>query len=872
MHYWKLLIILTFFQSFVLRAQEYTIKGKVVDSTTNEALPGVNIFSPDMKYLTVSDKYGAFSIEKVKDAEILLKFSFVGYKKHLEELKFADGLKWLNVKLRKEDLSLETVVVTAQKSAQDVENKIVIGSQAIKHVQAFSLSDVMQLLPGKLMENPYMAGAQRLTLREIDGSNMNNLGTSILVDGAPVASDAGLTTNILGESLSGTDLREISADNIESVEVIQGVPSVQYGDLTSGTVMVKSKIGKEPLYGKIRLNPTTEQATMGKGYLLGEATNMNVDLDFTKAQSDQRISTSGYHRLGTNIGVARKFFKKQSLYFNARTKYSYSFSGDRHDPAEGLDSRFYFEKHSVSFNTYGNWYAKKRWLWKLKYNVSFNYSDKHSYDKEVTAGSLTFVPLGEPNVMTEAEVVPYMYTSELFVDDRPFGFYGNVMANFFIKSGDWKHDVMYGLNYKSDKNFGKGVYYDRRRPPKAYNTTKRVRPSSELPALEQYSLFIEDNMQKDLWGREFKMKAGLRFCNFQPLNVFDSKFATSLEPRVNVSYALTKKLKIRGSYGLTSRSAPLTMISPNDVYFDELNMKNYDGNPDHTFVYSTTYVFSAENPMLKLAKARKQEYSVRYAFGKNALSLTYYSSCTNNGYGNEKRVVYLPMDVYNVIIEDNPHYEYDHSENRIRTFNAPGNNKRYIDRGLEFVLDIGRINAINTYFSLSGSYMFNQTNTIKDYIRISDNDLKSDDDLIPVYSKGEGSKNKRFSTVLRAVYNLPRLNFVASWNMQTQWYTKRQNIRVSPYATAYIQNDKRYELSEEEAKSEKYASLKRIDSNYIYPPGPPLFLFNLKLTKNINKHLGFAFNANNFFYHRPVYKNSRQNPRLYFGGELSYKL
>lgn len=44
----------------------------------------------------------------------------------------------------------------------------------------------------------------------------------------------------------GTDLRQISADDIESVEIIRGIPSAEYGDLTSGLVVVHSKSDKLP--------------------------------------------------------------------------------------------------------------------------------------------------------------------------------------------------------------------------------------------------------------------------------------------------------------------------------------------------------------------------------------------------------------------------------------------------------------------------------------------------------------------------------------------------------------------------------------------------------------------------------------------------
>ncbi|MGV8139076.1 MAG: hypothetical protein AB2L20_28080 [Mangrovibacterium sp.] len=45
----------------------------------------------------------------------------------------------------------------------------------------------------------------------------------------------------------GTDLRLFSAGSIGSVEVIRGIPSAQYGDPTSGAVILHSKAGLQPL-------------------------------------------------------------------------------------------------------------------------------------------------------------------------------------------------------------------------------------------------------------------------------------------------------------------------------------------------------------------------------------------------------------------------------------------------------------------------------------------------------------------------------------------------------------------------------------------------------------------------------------------------
>ena len=44
----------------------------------------------------------------------------------------------------------------------------------------------------------------------------------------------------------GAGLRNISSSNIESVEIITGIPSVEYGDLSNGIVKINTRKGKTP--------------------------------------------------------------------------------------------------------------------------------------------------------------------------------------------------------------------------------------------------------------------------------------------------------------------------------------------------------------------------------------------------------------------------------------------------------------------------------------------------------------------------------------------------------------------------------------------------------------------------------------------------
>ena len=76
------------------------------------------------------------------------------------------------------------------------------------------------------------------------------MGTAIIIDGTPVNNDANMQTlNTATEEpprvtpwQAGVDLRQIATDNIESVEVIRGIPSVEYGELTTGAVLVRPRL------------------------------------------------------------------------------------------------------------------------------------------------------------------------------------------------------------------------------------------------------------------------------------------------------------------------------------------------------------------------------------------------------------------------------------------------------------------------------------------------------------------------------------------------------------------------------------------------------------------------------------------------------
>ena len=92
----------------------------------------------------------------------------------------------------------------------------------------------------------------------------------------PLSNNATMTAGgFSSAAFVGTDLRQISADNIDNVEVVRGIPSAEYGDLTSGLVIVHSKVGLTPWQFRAKVNPALQNYSLGKGFRLAQAGIMN---------------------------------------------------------------------------------------------------------------------------------------------------------------------------------------------------------------------------------------------------------------------------------------------------------------------------------------------------------------------------------------------------------------------------------------------------------------------------------------------------------------------------------------------------------------------------------------------------------------------
>ena len=233
-----LLLLLSIGQ--VLRAQgtsktteSHIVNIVVTDKNTKESVIMANCSLDPLGSFNVTDIDGKAVFQKVPAGTFTLKVSYVGYETYTTTLKVEKDLT-VNVQLVPTSLALKEVVVTAKQNASGASTSSIIGRQAIDHLQASSLADIMQLIPGKEMGNVDMTQKSNLQLRTLRNNNTSAFGSSIVVDGVPISNNGLLTQGQFSSTaFTGTDLRQIAADNIDNVEVIRGIPSAEYGDLTA---------------------------------------------------------------------------------------------------------------------------------------------------------------------------------------------------------------------------------------------------------------------------------------------------------------------------------------------------------------------------------------------------------------------------------------------------------------------------------------------------------------------------------------------------------------------------------------------------------------------------------------------------------------
>ena len=631
-------------------------------------------------------------------------------------------IEGLTFTLHENSLALDEVVVTAQKAKEGLGTTQNIGRDALNHLQLSNTTDIAALLPGGKTVNPDLTAENAFSLREGGATNGNAaFGTAVEVDGVRLGNNASF-----GE-MGGTDTRNVAVENIESIEVITGVPSAEYGDLNSGMVKINTRKGRTPVNVTFAVNPRTYQASVSKGIDLQDDNGvLNLSAEWARAVKKLISPYESYNRTGITLNYTNKFAR--ALHFEA------GFAGniggmDTKDDPDAFTGQFQKElDNAFRANTSLNWMLNQSWVTSMKFDASVNFNDNlsrfHKYESYAS---------NQPAVHAElpgyflAEQLPLTYFSDQIIDSKELDFAASVKYNWHKRWDDWKSSLKAGVQWKANGNVGQGEYYE---VPKLAANGYRPRPYTDYPFMHNLSVYAEEHLTMPIARTKLEVTAGLRLENvFIKNSLYNNK--TTLSPRFNAKWQLADGLSVRGGWGITEKLPSYYILFPKQEYRD-IQTFGFSYGDKTSYIYYTQPYTVTYNPNLRWQRNSNSEVGIDAAFAGMKVSLVGFYNVTKGPYNFQN--IYEPYS-YDIlqrpegfVMPDNPQIKVDSQTGMMyvrggndeywtpmdvkvtdRTFakSTQQNNGADVKRaGAELVVDFPEIKPIKTTFRFDAAYTY----------------------------------------------------------------------------------------------------------------------------------------------------------------------
>lgn len=751
-------ILLTIIVGCGIQAQaQVTIAGKITDEGDKQPIEFASILMKENGRWAITDKEGNFTIKDVPTGWATLTIQCLGYAKRELTMNITMDMPRLRITLKQENLKLDEVTVTARRRTDEATTSYTIDRAALDQQQILNVGNVTTLLPGGKTVNPTLMDDSRIALRSgnLEGGNAS-FGTAIEVDGVRLDNNA-----MTGET-AGASTRSISASNIESVEIVTGIPSVEYGDLSNGVVKVNTRRGKSSFIVEGKLTQHTRQIALNKGFDLGHNRGiLNASLEHARSFSDAASPYTAYQRNILSLNYMNVFWRdKMPLTLNIGLTGNVGGYNSESDPDEQLDDYTKTRDNSLRARLELNWLLNKPWITNLSLNAAFSTTDRTSessahansattlaylhsteegyfiatdYDSNPNA-PVVLGPTGYWNVKQHQESKPMNWTLRLKGDwTRRFG---KVMSRMLV-----------GAEYTGSRNNGRGTYYDDMR----YAPTWREYRYDELPTMNNMALYAEEKVTiKTGKLSRMELTAGLRNDN-TIISGSDYGTASSLSPRFNGRYIFWQNrrkhtitdLIVHAGWGKSVKLPSFQILYPTPSYYDTEVFRS-QSTADNTTV-SAWYSRPSKaqyNPDLRWQHTNQTDIGVELTIKGTRISLSAFHHRTHNAYMASN--VYTPFSynytpvatLENINIPNSERiYSIDqqgivtvsdatganssirlntdqNGQNLYNTRRFYQTNTRYInasplDRyGLEWIVDFKQIKALNTSLRFDGNYYY----------------------------------------------------------------------------------------------------------------------------------------------------------------------
>jgi len=860
-----------------------TLSGTVTDEK-RDPLPFTNVVLIESNNGTTTDSHGKFKIISYP-GEFTLQISFIGYEKVTAKISIkSNSITEKSFVLKSTSFEIGTIVVVAQSDfiPTTPETKTTVPASEIEHIQASSLNDVMKLTPGIETTNPTLNNAEKAQIRSGDA-----LGTQIVLDGIPISNNANLQIGIGQSSAnSGIDLRSIPAENIKEVEIIRGIPSVQYGDLTDGLLLVKTNAIAETPKAKIKYNPQLYEMNLSSGVMFG-AWVLNGNFNVASSERDIRVQGDGYTRIAAQLS-----FEKDADEFNLKNILYVTRAFDEYKEKPGYALREAWYNRDINLKYTGDFSKYFDAFNKLSFKVSASYTRQNSYSQQLVSRDNIVLSDRLDEGTQEGRIVFGSYLGKKNIQGDVWNLYSDITYNYKFFTDDFLHGWLAGITYRNDFNKGDGIIFDPLFPPSVSTTTPRLRSYNDIPDYSILSVYSEDKITGVLW-KPFTMQFGLRYEVYRPSGVnlkgllgkgdlLESHNGSFLNPRVTFSMNLTKDTQVRLGYGVTSKSPPLGMIFAQAKYYDIIDTVSVVNPqyPDSNFSLVSTFIRQQANENIKGYKQRKYELSLDQQFDFFGFSVTGYLNKTTGMFLSlSEPTLYFKRAFPNWPDQTNQFV----TRTNLDTYTQYANNGWMNVEGIEASLTTKQLPVINTVLKIDAAYIYEESGTSNGYYFSSPRNATSlNSEVMPMYTSLENySKdlliNYRFEIQAKSL----GIWFTIHVQQKLLEIAGRRNYADTLAIGYYSAADGVVLIPVSERTNPKYSALERNIQLYELneEDKPNKWLFNLKVSKSLWKGAAISFYVNNFLNNRPLYKSlrsspispiyERRNPDIFYGIDLS---
>ena len=748
------LFLLTVSAIPIALSQTVTISGHVTEDGSLRPVEFATLLLKETQLWAITDEHGSFTIRNVPTGKATLTVQCLGYAPRTMVLTLSRDVPRLTIRLKQENLKLDEVTVTARRKRDEATTSYTIDRAALDNQQVINIGDIAALLPGGKTVNPTLMSDARLALRSGSQEKGNaSFGTAIEVDGMRIDNNAAS-----GET-AGASTRTIGTADIESVEIVTGIPSVEYGDLSNGIVKVNTRRGESPFIVEGKLNQHTRQVAVSKGLRLGAGRGvLNTSLEHARSFSDAASPHTAYQRNIVSVNYMNTFCRQTApLTLNAGLTANIGGYNSEADPDNDLDDYSRQRDNSLRMNTSLNWLIGKPWLSNLAVRAALSYGDRKStaYTHAASASTQPYIHTTadgyfiaqDYDLLSEAErqAAPiilgptgYWHVKQ-YHDSKPLNW------NLRLKA-DWNHRLatvvshtMAGIDYSASRNNGRGTYYDDMR----YAPTWRPYRFDRLPTTHNIAVFAEEKVIVPTGRRaSFELTAGLR-DDITAISRSDYGTLNSLSPRVNGRYIFWRQRRtfvvtdfnVHAGWGKSVKLPSFQVLYPAPAYSDRLAFAS-PSTADNTsfYAYHTQVSSAAYNPQLRWQHTLQTDLGLDLTLkGGTHLTLSAFHHRTRNPYmavSTFSPVAYLytapaaldavtipaadriyaidrQTGIVSVTAPDSQPQQLDATSRHIYQSQTTYVNASPVNRyGLEWTLDLQQIRALRTSVRFDGSYYY----------------------------------------------------------------------------------------------------------------------------------------------------------------------